>query len=157
MTGVDEAGLRRWLVDYLVTNVGCSLDDVDFDASLHDLGVSSADAVVLTGELSELLGRPVSPVELWQFPSINALAGFLTGSESVVPVESGVGADSSGGVDEPVAVVGLGCRFPGGIGGPESLWEFLFEGGCAVGEVPAARWAWCDDGSPEGAAALSAT
>src|ERR1700754_4121632 len=123
MTGVDEAGLRRWLVDYLVTNVGCSLDDVDFDASLHDLGVSSADAVVLTGELSELLGRPVSPVELWQFPSINALAGFLRGAESMVPAE--VTPAERGFSDEPIAVIGLGCRFPGGIGGPESLWRFL--------------------------------
>ena len=57
----DEAALRRWLVDYLVTNVGCSLDDIDLDASMHDLGLGSSDAVVLTGELSELLGRPVSP------------------------------------------------------------------------------------------------
>ena len=53
----DEAALRHWLVDYLVTNIGCSPDDIDFDASMHDLGVGSRDAVVLSGELSELLGR----------------------------------------------------------------------------------------------------
>jgi acyl carrier protein len=59
----DEAGLRRWLVDYLVTNVGCSPDEIDLDVSLNDLAVGSSDAVVLCGELSELLGRSVSPVE----------------------------------------------------------------------------------------------
>ena len=48
---------------------------------MNDLGVGSRDAVVLSGELSELLGRPVSPVEFWQHPTINALAQFLTGSE----------------------------------------------------------------------------
>ena len=79
---LDEAALRHWLVDYLVTNIGCSPDDIDFDASLNDLGVGSRDAVVLSGELSELLGRPVSPVEFWQHPTINALARFLTGAES---------------------------------------------------------------------------
>ena len=47
----------------------------------NDLAVGSSDAVVLTGELSELLGRPVSPVEFWQYPTINALARFLTGAE----------------------------------------------------------------------------
>ena len=73
----DEAALRHWLVDYLVTNIGCSPDEIDFDASLHDLAVGSRDAVVLSGELSELLGRPVSPVEFWQHPTINALARFL--------------------------------------------------------------------------------
>jgi hypothetical protein len=63
---LDEAPVRHWLVDYLVTNIGCSPDDLDFDASMHDLVVVSGGAVVLSGELSELLGRPVSPVEFWQ-------------------------------------------------------------------------------------------
>ena len=49
--------------------------------SLNDLGVGSRDAVVLSGELSELLGRPVSPVDFWQYPTINALVEFLTGGE----------------------------------------------------------------------------
>ena len=78
----DEAAVRHWLVDYLVTNIGCSPDEIDFDAPLNDLAVGSSDAVVLSGELSELLGRPVSPVEFWQYPTINALARFLTGSEA---------------------------------------------------------------------------
>ena len=77
----DEAELRHWLVDYLVTNIGCSPDEIDFDASMNDLGVGSRDSVVLSGELSELLGRPVSPIEFWQHPTINDLARFLTGSE----------------------------------------------------------------------------
>ena len=57
---------------------------------MHDLGVGSRDAVVLTGELSELLGRPVSPVEFWQYPTINALARFLTGGE-VEPAAEAIG------------------------------------------------------------------
>ncbi|WP_425461858.1 polyketide synthase, partial [Mycobacterium helveticum] len=59
--------------------------------------------------------------------------------------------------DEPIAVVGMGCRLPGGVDGPEALWRLLGEGRCAVGEVPAERWGWFDDGSPESAAALAGT
>ena len=151
----DEAAIRHWLVDYLVTNIGCSPDEIDLGASMHDLGVGSRDAVVLTGELSELLGRTVSPVEFWQYPTINALARFLTGGEPESVAE--VMASERGSMDEPIAVIGLGCRFPGDIHGPESLWQFLSEGRSAVGEVPADRWAWFDDGSPEGAAALAGT
>jgi phthiocerol/phenolphthiocerol synthesis type-I polyketide synthase D len=41
---------------------------------------------------------------------------------------------------EPVAVVGIGCRFPGGVVGPEDYWAFLASGGDAIGEVPPDRW-----------------
>ena len=41
---------------------------------------------------------------------------------------------------EPVAIVGLGCRFPGGVESPESFWRLISEGGDAVAEVPAERW-----------------
>ncbi|MGH3561357.1 MAG: acyl carrier protein, partial [Mycobacterium sp.] len=68
--GFSDTELRRWLVDYVITNIGCDPNKVDLDASLSDLGVSSRDAVVLSGELTELLGRPVSPVEFWQHPTL---------------------------------------------------------------------------------------
>ena len=41
---------------------------------------------------------------------------------------------------EPVAVVGIGCRFPGGVVGPEGYWAFLANGGDAISEVPPDRW-----------------
>ena len=151
----DEEGLRHWLADYMVTTVGCSPDDIDFDASMSDLGLGSRDAIVLSGELSELLGRKVSPVEFWEYPSIADLARFLSGSEpSAEPVYEG---DHRSSIDEPIAVVGLGCRFPGGIHGPEEFWNFLCEGRSAVSEMPANRWAPFDDGSFEIAEALART
>ncbi|CAA0107127.1 Phthiocerol synthesis polyketide synthase type I PpsA [Mycolicibacterium vanbaalenii] len=151
----DEDSLRNWLVDYLVTNIGCSPDEIDFDAPLNDLAVGSSDAVVLTGELSELLGRTVSPVEFWQYPTINALAKFLTGGEVEAVADASPAHRSS--TEEPIAVIGLGCRFPGDIHGPDELWEFLEQGRSAVSEVPSWRWKWFDDGTPEGAAAMAGT
>lgn len=153
----NEAALRHWLVDYLITTIGCSPDEIDFESSLKDLGVGSSDSVVMSGELSELLGRTVSPVEFWEHPTINALARFLASPDQrSVPEDTApdpVAVDS----DEAIAVVGLGCRFPGGIAGPEALWRFLADGESAVGEVPAERWGAFDDGSPEVAAALART
>ena len=43
-------------------------------------------------------------------------------------------------VAEPVAVVGIGCRFPGDVTGPESFWDLLVEGRSAISRIPADRW-----------------
>ena len=41
---------------------------------------------------------------------------------------------------EPIAIVGIGCRLPGGVRSPQGFWELLREGRDAIGEVPASRW-----------------
>jgi acyl transferase domain-containing protein/surfactin synthase thioesterase subunit/NADPH-dependent curcumin reductase CurA/NAD(P)-dependent dehydrogenase (short-subunit alcohol dehydrogenase family)/acyl carrier protein len=43
-------------------------------------------------------------------------------------------------IDRSIAIVGIGCRFPGGIGSPRQFWEFLTKGGDAISEVPPDRW-----------------
>lgn len=139
-----------------MTNVGCSPADVDLDATLNDLGLSSNGAIVLSGELSELLDRPVSPIDFWEHPTITALAAYLAGAEfndATEPVRAHVRRT----MDEPIAVVGLGCRLPGGVHDPETLWHFLSQGRTAVAEVPSDRWSPFDDGSPETADILGRT
>ena len=98
----------------------------------------------------------MSPVEFWQHPTINGLVEYLTTPESEVQADTADSADRSW-VDEPIAVIGMGCRFPSDVHGPEAFWQFLCEGRSAVGEVPPDRWAPFDTGSPEVAAALSGT
>ncbi len=154
----DEAQLRNWLVYYLVTNVGCSPDQIDPDLPLNELGVGSRDAVVLAGELSELLRRQVSPVEIWQTPTINTLATALVNpdAEALRPASGSVAA-----LNEPIAIIGLGCRLPGDSGGdiqgPGEMWDFLVERRSAVSTVPEGRWQAFDDGSPGTVAALAGT
>ncbi|MGH3613345.1 MAG: type I polyketide synthase [Pseudonocardia sp.] len=48
--------------------------------------------------------------------------------------------DTAGGPTEPIAIVGIGCRFPGGARGPQEFWEQLAAGTDAVRELPADRW-----------------
>ena len=152
--GEKESDLRHWLIFYLVTTIGCSPDEVDADTPFNELGVGSRDGVVLAGELTELLARPVSPIDIWQNPTVNSLARALINPE----------ADPEGGAEggtatpnESIAIIGLGCRLPGDINGPDALWDFLAERRSAVTTVPEDRWQPFDDGAPQTAQALAET
>ena len=153
----EEADLRHWIVDYLVTNIGCTPDEVDLNLSLADLGVSSRDAVVLSGELSELLGKTVSPIDFWEHPTISALAAYLTAPEPDPESETALKRPVRSSLEEPIAVIGMGCRFPAGISGPEALWQFLCDRRSSIEQVPNERWERFDDGSPEVKALLART
>ncbi len=109
---------------------------IDVTESFEHYGVSSRDAVALTGELEDVLGREISPTVLWEFPSIAALARHLAGEAEE---HSGNEPDLGREKREPIAIIGMGCRFPG-ADGPEAFWNLLVNGVDAVTEVPEERW-----------------
>ena len=71
--------IRRWLVSYLVDELGVARDDIDTAAPFDDLGLDSAAAVTLTGDLEDRLGRALSPELAYEHPTIDALAEHLAG------------------------------------------------------------------------------
>lgn len=55
---------------------------------------------------------------------------------------------------EPIAIIGMACRFAGGIDTPEKFWDLLRQGADTIGEIPQDRWAWYAAQSRENATAL---
>ncbi|EFH28272.1 predicted protein, partial [Streptomyces sviceus ATCC 29083] len=107
------------------------------DRPLADLGMSSRDAVALAGDLARLAGRELPPTLLWEAPTAEALAAHLCRmpTPSAPPAPATVAPPS-----EPVAVIGVGCRLPGGVQGPADYWRLLTDGVDAIRRVPADRW-----------------
>ncbi len=99
-----------------------------------------------------MLGRSCSHL-VWEHPTINKLSVALSGGAAEeAPAPGPVRTAAAN--DEPIAVVGIGCRFPGGdrdLTGPADYWRFLTGRGDAVREVPDGRWDPFDDGSPKSA------
>ncbi|WP_285505353.1 type I polyketide synthase [Actinokineospora sp. NBRC 105648] len=102
-------------------------------ASFGDLGVDSLGVVELRDRLSAALGREVPVGSLYSHPTAEALAAHLGGGTTRAVVRKSV-VD-----DDPVVIVGMGCRYPGGIASPEDLWRVVANGIDATGDFPVDR------------------
>ncbi|TWP46768.1 AMP-binding protein [Lentzea tibetensis] len=100
-------------------------------------GVDSVTAVAISGDLQRLMGRPLPATLLFDHPTPEAVARFLSGDEHRPSV-------AANGADEPVAVIGIGCRFPGAQN-PDQFWDLLDRGGDAITERDGVRGGFLDD------------
>jgi len=148
-TGTQSSGcpttiaeMRALLRKEVAALLGVETGAVVEDRALRDEGLDSSAVVTLASILSQRLGRPIPQQWLWQHGSLNSLASYLVAGDrgATEPLHAGL-------EDEPIALVGLGCRLPGDLDGPEQMWDTLLRGRDAVGEVPSDRWdvaAWFD-------------
>ena len=109
------------------------IESVEIERSLFEQGMTSLRAVEFHSRVSRALAREL-PVSLaFDHPSIAELAKFLGNTESEPPKSARpVGR-------EPIAIIGMGCRFPGGADTPESYWRNLARGVNAVSPMPPSR------------------
>ena len=71
--------LEDWLLARIAAEIGVPAAEVDAEAAFAELGLGSLEAVTISGELEELLGRRLDPTLLWEFPSARRLADHLAG------------------------------------------------------------------------------
>jgi acyl-CoA synthetase (AMP-forming)/AMP-acid ligase II/acyl carrier protein len=130
--------IESWLVGRLAERLDASIESIDPCEPFASYGLTSREAVVLSGELEEWLARTLPPTLVWDHPTIRELARFLAGPAAPrqPPPRDPI---ASGSAAEPIAIVGLGCRFPGAPD-PDAFWSLLRSGGDAIREVPADRW-----------------
>ncbi|MGW3420574.1 alpha/beta fold hydrolase [Streptomyces phaeochromogenes] len=149
---VSRREIRELVAGRLQDWYGVSSGQLPDDRPLAEVGLTSRDAVALTAELSELAGRRLPDTLLWEAPTIDALVRRL----EETPPRKGRGAVTYAapprGRDQPrragtlqtepipVAVIGVGARFPGGVTSPDTFWQLLTDGRDAVGTLPPGRW-----------------
>jgi acyl carrier protein len=75
---VDE--ITEWLVRNVAASLGTDADDVAIEKPFHDFGLSSMEALRLSGELGLWLGVEISPTVAWYYPTIDELARYLASS-----------------------------------------------------------------------------
>lgn len=127
--------IQTWLVSKVAARLGRSAAEIDVHQPFARFGLDSLALVELSGELEQFIGRAVLPTALYSYPTIEALARHLAGARGQAAQQARAAQAHA----EPIAVVGLACRFPGAET-PAAFWELLSEGRDAIGEIPATRW-----------------
>ena len=103
------------------------------DQSFFEAGFDSVTALALRNHLAAETGRSLPATLIYDYPTAAQVVEFLTG-DTARPVQAARTAS-----DEPIAIVGMACRLPGGVVGPDGLWGLVADGVDAVGDFPVDR------------------
>ncbi|MFC3455473.1 type I polyketide synthase, partial [Amycolatopsis speibonae] len=158
LAALSAADAERVLLDLVRTEAAAvlgyrSAEAIEPDRAFRELGFDSLTGVDLRNRLNAVTGVRLPATTVFDHPAPAVLARFLLGElAGSTPAERST-ATRAKADDEPIAIIGIGCRFPGGVASPEDLWELLTAETDAVGGFPADRgWTTAADESyaPQG-------
>ncbi len=116
-----------------------SPDAVAVERSFKDLGFDSLAAVELRNRLNVATGLRLPVTLVFDHPTPVALVGYLLGELSGTKINAVTPSVSLVAVDEPIAIVGIGCRYPGGVRSPDDFWQLVTSGVDGICPFPSDR------------------
>ncbi|MEU4930125.1 SDR family NAD(P)-dependent oxidoreductase [Streptomyces yokosukanensis] len=136
-----DAALMELVRTHVAAVLGHGSDmTLDPRRSFRESGFDSLTAVELRNRLGNAVGLRLPATLVFDYPDADALVGHLR--KELVGEQAGPTAEAPApgpGEDEPVAIVAMACRYPGGVSTPEDLWRLLADGGDGMSAFPADR------------------
>ncbi|MGK5638497.1 type I polyketide synthase [Streptomyces sp. URMC 126] len=157
LAGLSRAEQRRTLISLIQAKAAAVLDypspeDVEVTRAFSDLGFDSLTSVELRNRLSAGTGLKLPATLLFDAPTPTAAAEFLLAELAGVPDDARTVPVTAAAGDEPLAIVGMSCRYPGGVTSPEELWSLIAAGADAISGLPEDRGWVIEDRTGAGAA-----
>ncbi|MBU3870791.1 6-deoxyerythronolide-B synthase, partial [Streptomyces sp. 4503] len=151
LAAVDRAEWDQAVLDLVRNHIAAvlrhaSTESVDTARTFQEIGFDSLTAVELRNRISAATGVRLPATAVFDYPTPRALAEHLLAE--VLGTDSGAVVTPAGGslvADDPIVIVGMSCRYPGGITSPEALWDLVRSGGDAISVLPTDR-GWDLDG-----------
>ncbi|OBJ03896.1 type I polyketide synthase, partial [Mycobacterium sp. 1465703.0] len=144
LEGLSEAEQHAVLLDlvrsHIATVLGnASAEAIDPDRAFQELGFDSLTAVEMRNRLKTATGLALSPTLIFDYPTPNGLAGYIRSQLAGVPQEIKHAPVTRATDNDPIVIVGMACRYPGGVNSPDDLWNMLTEGRDVLSEFPTDR------------------
>ncbi|MBO4205827.1 type I polyketide synthase, partial [Micromonospora echinofusca] len=145
LAGLAPADRDAALLDLVRTEVARVLGhdgtaSVDAGRAFRELGFDSLAAVDLRNRLNAVTGLRLPATLVFDHPNPTALAGYLAttllGDDTPAAAPTRRTAPPT---DEPIAIIGMACRYPGGISNPDELWQLVAEGRDGITAFPEDR------------------
>ncbi|MFE0201156.1 type I polyketide synthase, partial [[Kitasatospora] papulosa] len=147
LSRLSDADRTEALLDLVRTHVAAVLghdgaDAVDVSRAFSESGFDSLAAVELRNALNAATGLRLTATLVFDYPTPRALAEHIaskltTGQQQPAARPSGSAAVVAD--DDPIVIVGMSCRYPGGVASPEDLWDLVAKGRDAVSPFPQDR------------------
>ncbi|MEU6988913.1 type I polyketide synthase, partial [Streptomyces sp. NPDC046324] len=140
LAGVPESEWVRTVVDLVRRETAAVLgypEPVEAERPFKDLGVDSLTALQVRKRVADAVGMQLPATLVFDHPTPSAVARHLLSLISADERTAAVTVTAAS--DEPLAIVSMACRYPGGVDSPEALWDLVAEGRDGVGAFPTDR------------------